>query len=293
MYKISKILNIFFKYVLYVSMFFIWIYYYNRQLVFSFVLSIILSVICDFIISIFVKKRNTNAIIKNEEKKKILDFSNQFLFSTTFQNINFFCDLFKNPNTKKFKNYFIINNTTFLPYYTKIELDENDITNIYKSINVKTKNLVVMCKNCTNTGINLSKSVDNFNFVVLNENDVYFKFLKPLNATIPQNINFKKNKKLKFKELLCIALNKHTAKGYFFSAFIILISSLFIKYKIYYIVFAFMLFILCYFSYFNVWFNKESNNDFIWLQNIKTSSFYIFLKFYKIETYLKNNFIII
>ena len=68
MYKISKILNIIFKYVLYVSMFFIWIYYYNRQLVFSFVLSIILSVICDFIISIFVKKRNTNAIIKNEEK---------------------------------------------------------------------------------------------------------------------------------------------------------------------------------------------------------------------------------
>lgn len=263
MYKLSKILSTFFKYVLYISMFFIWIYYYNRNLILSVILSVILSLICDFIISIFVKKRNANAVIKNNEKKKIIEFSNQFLFSTTFQNINYFCDLFNNPNTKKFKTYFIINETTFLPLYQKFEIDENDILNIYKSINVKTKNLVVLCKNYSTNALNLSKSIDNFNFVLLNENDVFFKFLKPLNAMLPKTINFKKTKKLKAKEILSIALNKHTAKGYFFSAFIILISSIFIRYKIYYIAFAFILFILCYFSYFNVWFNKEAENDFV------------------------------
>lgn len=263
MVYLSKIVSTFFKYTLYVSMFFIWIYYYNRNLLLSLVLSIALSLIVDFVIMQFVKKKNSNAIIKSNEKKAIEAFSNQFLFSTTFQNINYFCDLFNNPNIKKTKNYFVIENTTFLPYYNKCELNQDDILGIYKLFNVKTKNLVVMCKSISTDALTLSKSIDNYNFVVLNESDVYFKFLKPLKASMPNNVSFKQTKKLKLKEILALALNKHTAKGYFLSAFIILLTSIFIKYKIYYIVFAFVLFLLCYFSYFNVWFNKEADNDFV------------------------------
>lgn len=202
-------------------------------------------------------------IIKSKEKKLIKDFSMAFMCSTKYQNINYFTSLFSNPITKKTKDYFIINDTTFIPYYFKSELDNDDIMSIYRSHSIKTKNLVVLCTNISSSAKVLAKNIDNYNFVVLDENDVYFKFLKPLNATLPSTIRLKENKKLKFKEFISIALNRHTSRGYFTSGFIILISSLFIRYKIYYIIFASLLFVLAYISHFNVWFNKPESNDFI------------------------------
>ena len=189
--KISKIISIVFKYFLYFSFIFLWVYYYNKNLVISCIISLLLSVLLDMLIGLFLKKKSNHAQIKSNEKKQIENFSKQFLFSTQFQNINYFCSLFQNPNTKKMKGYFIIQNTTFVPYYTKAELNDEDILYLYKSINVKTKNLVVLCKSISNSALILSKSIENFNFVVLNENDVYFKFLKPLNATSPNIIKFK------------------------------------------------------------------------------------------------------
>lgn len=260
---VYKIISTFFKYVLYVSMFFIWVYYYNRNLIISLLISFAISLVVDFFIGLFVKRKNAHANLKLEEKRKIEEFSTQFLFSTTFQNINYFYELFNNPNAKKTKTYFVINNTTFVPYYIKPTLCEEDVYHLFKSINLKTKNLVVLCKSVTDGGLTLAKSINNFNFIILNETEVYFKFLKPLNALIPNVATFKKQSKLKFKELLKLALNKQSAKGYFSSAFIILLSSIFVRFKIYYIVFAFILFILCFLSYFNVWFNTKQNDSLI------------------------------
>lgn len=261
--KIRKIISNIFKYTLYISLFFIWINYYYSNIIFSFLISIVLSVICDLIIGVFIKKRNKHALISSQEKQLINDFSIQFLSSTKYQNINYFCSLFNNPNTKKTKEYFIIENTTFVPSYSKQEITNDDVFQIYRTINIKTKNLVVLCKSASSEAKILAKNIENYNFVILTENDVFFKFLKPLNACIPKSINFKKTKKLKFKEFLSIALNKNTSKGYFTSGFIILLSSLIIKYKIYYIIFASLLFILAYISHFNVWFNKSESNDFV------------------------------
>lgn len=263
MEHIKKFISDSFKYTLYISIFFIWINYYYSSVITSFIISIILSIITDKIIGLFVNKRNEHIIIKQEEKNKIKQFSMQFLCSTKYQNINYFYSLFKNPTTKKTKSYFVIQNTTFVPYYNKKELTEDDVIFIYKNIPVNTDNLVVLCVNATNSATIFAKSINNYKFVILNENDVYFKFLKPLNALLPNSIKFKQSKKLKFKEILTIALNKNTSKGYFTSGFIILISSIFIKYKIYYIIFASLLFILSFISYFNVWFNKLENNDFV------------------------------
>lgn len=263
MENISRFFSNTFKYILYISMFFIWINYYYRDVITSLVLSVIISIITDKIISIFVKRSRHNAIVKSKEKKLISDFSTQFLCSTKYQNINYFSSLFSNPSTKKSKDCFIIKDTTFIPYYTTCKIDESDIMAIYRTFNIKTKNLVVLCKDITDGAKSFAKSISNYNFVVLNEYDVYFKFLKPLNASLPSIISFKETKKLKIKEYINIALNKNHSKGYFTSGFVILISSIFIRYKIYYIVFAFILFVLAYFSYFNVWFNKPEDNNFI------------------------------
>ena len=261
MENITKFFSTLFKYTIYISLFFLWINYYHRNIYFSFALSIIFSIIVDKIIQLFISKKQKYTILKTEEKNKIKDFSIQFLCSTKFENINYFTTLFNNPNTKKTKDYFIINNTTFLPYYIKETLDEDDIYTIYRSFNIKTNKLVVLCTKITDSAKLLSKNIANFDITILNENDVYTKFLKPLNATIPTTIIFKQKQKL--KDFISMGLNKHNAKRYFFSGFIILLSSIFIRYKIYYIVFASLLFILAYISYFNTWYNKSTPNDFI------------------------------
>ena len=263
MNNISKIISTLFRYGIYISLYFLWINYYYRNIFISFFLSIIISIITDKVIQIFVSKRNTYVSLKSTEKKLITDFSIHFLCSTKYENINYFSSLFHNPNTKKTKDYFIINDTTFLPYYFKRELTEDDIYTIYRSYNITTTTLVVLCSTISESAIAFSSSIENYRFVILDEKAVYAKFLKPLSATLPNTIKFKKREKLHFKEFLAIALNRHTAKGYFSSAFVILLSSLFIRYKIYYIVFATMLFVLSYISYFNVWYNRSTPNDFI------------------------------
>lgn len=263
MENITKFISSLFKYIIYISLFFLWINYYHRNIYFSLVLSIIFSIISDKIIQIFVSKKHKYTVLKKEEQNKIKNFSTQFLCSTKFENINYFTTLFGNPNIKKTKDFFILNNTTFLPYYIKETLDDNDIYTIYRSFNIKTNKLVVLCSKVTDSAYVISKNISNFDMIILNENDVYTKFLKPLNAIPPNTIIFKGKNKLKLKEFLSMSLNKNNAKGYFFSGFIILLSSIFIRYKIYYIVFATLLFILAYISYFNVWYNKSTPNDFI------------------------------
>jgi uncharacterized membrane protein len=263
MENITKFVSNIFKYAIYISLFFLWINYYYRNIYFALFLAVIISIIVDKIIQIIISKKNKYTLLKKEEQSKIKEYSIQFLCSTKFENINYFTTLFNNPNIKKTKDYFIINDTTFLPYYYKSQLDNDDIYTIYRSYNIKTSKLVVLCVSISDTANVLAKSISNYQMIVLNENDAYTKFLKPLTATLPGTIIFKKDTKLKLKDLVSISLNRHSAKGYFFSGFIILISSLFIRYKIYYIVFATLLFVLSYISYFNTWYNKSTPNDFI------------------------------
>ena len=260
---ITKFVSNIFKYSIYVSLFFLWINYSCRNIYLSLIIAIFLSIIIDKIIQIFISKKNKYTTIKKEEQDKIKNFSIQFLCSTKFENINYFTTLFSNPNIKKTKDYFIINDTTFLPYYIKDTLIDDDIYSIYRSFNIKTKKLVVLCANITDSAQNIAQNIASYEIIPLNENDVYFKFLKPLNANLPNTITFKQKQKLKLKDFMSMGLNKHSAKSYFLSGFVILISSLFIRYKIYYIIFASLLFVLAYISYFNTWYNKSTPNDFI------------------------------
>ncbi len=83
------------------------------------------------------------------------------------------------------------------------------------------------------------------------------------NVKIENKIEFKETKKLKLIELKNIVFNRSRAKGYFLSGFILLFTSLFYPYGLYYQIFASILFCLSLFSFYNKKYNvKPSDNLF-------------------------------
>ena len=72
---------------------------------------------------------------------------------------------------------------------------------------------------------------------------------------------YEEKNKYTFKELLNIAFNKNKTKSYVVTGLIFLISSIFLRYNIYYIVFTTLMFVFALFSYFNKPFNKKINEN--------------------------------
>ena len=62
------------------------------------------------------------------------------------------------------------------------------------------------------------------------------------------------------KDFVSYSFNKNRTKGYLFSAFVLILSSLFVRATIYYCIIASILVVFAFVSQFNPYFNKK--NDF-------------------------------
>ncbi|MBQ8793050.1 MAG: hypothetical protein IJZ62_05715, partial [Clostridia bacterium] len=72
---------------------------------------------------------------------------------------------------------------------------------------------------------------------------------------------YKKEKMLVFKDFLAYSFNKKRTKGYLLSAFILILSSLFVRGSIYYCVISSLCVIFALISYFNPYFNTKNEGD--------------------------------
>ena len=241
---------------------FIWIRYHvhNTFLILLYT-SILTFVICS-IIHIFYKKKQKKYNLSKKDSKNIENLSFFLNFQTKQQVLNYFKTAIENKNftVKTNGNFLVFEQNILYANYLTTCTNQNDIIDIVvkaKSKNFTQKNLVI-CSPCFNDEAKkITRRVTDFNIQLLNEKDVYYKLFKPIALPI-EKVKNKKTKKQKALELLNIAFNKKRFKGYFFSAIILLIGSYFLRYNLYYLIFASILSIFAIFSYFNTTFNKKT-----------------------------------
>lgn len=247
---ISKISNIIFLISTILVLSFIWINYYLRNMNNSIVVSILITIIFCFIYfpikaTLNMKKNSEHNIEseKNATKTQLL-LSNDSIVSSIL------LDAFNINATQdnSSQHYVDINNEVdvFFLFNSQI-LNEEDIIRVYKTKHFN--HIKIFCiekinfpqdKNCT--------------FEILELNEIY-NALKQQNIVFPTTYNIKNKPKLSLKLILCTLFNSKKSKGYFWFGLMLIFSSLFTPFQIYYIVSGTILILIAVFSRFNKIYN--------------------------------------
>ena len=244
-FKFINIIDTFFISLATMLIIFAWLQFFIKNIIVSLILSAILSVsIMYFFRHIRSKKqeRYLNAAAKTTSiakfKLAIQTISNTKLTLLIKRLIS------KQYEVKVVKGDIkvVIDNTLhILTTHLNSELTESKLLEI-----IKTKlsdNLTILCLSVNNDVKSICNAFINKKITLISVEQLYDLF-EQKNITIDtSNIDLSKSK-ITFKEILKGAIKRNKSKGYFFSGLILLLTSLIIPYKIYYVLFSTTLFTL-------------------------------------------------
>lgn len=242
---------------------FIWVRYFVYSLFLSLIISAVITIVIDLVLRLLTKKKNKVNNLKIKEKE---DAENMFLSLATDKNaLDFYLQLAQKEciASQKKKEYITLenfNNKILLyPFLSLNPLSPEDILQTIKYGKVENaQKIVITCGEISKDALTFVKSVEE-NIVLLDKFSTYNSLYKHYNMFPNITTTYKKNGKLAFKELLAYSFNKSRTKGYFFSAIILFLSTLFIRYNIYYCIMASILVLFALISYFNPYFNIKQS----------------------------------
>lgn len=210
----------------------------------SFLLSAFLSVVVTFsILFIFRLTKNkicANKQLKLEEQQNAETYYYNFAFMSKTKQLELikkFVPQAKNPTIKsshvEYENKIILFSST-LNEMSKCEFIET----IKNSLSTK-KEIVVLAYSFSPEVKKIANTL-NKKIVLLDKNNFYL-FCKNINIKFENK--YKNNEKIKIKDIFINFFNKKHAKGFFFSGFILILTSFIIPFKNYYLIYGSILLI--------------------------------------------------
>lgn len=245
----------------------VWMRYFVKDFTIAIISTVLVVILFECVLFLFKKSKQKKSGDKKQIQKKIDDIAMTFLFSDDSQNLNFFHKLasLKHKATKKSK-YVVVENTNkkvvLIPFFT---YQNFSCDNLLFCINTTKKEnpqkLVITTNGVEQDVFALAKHFEDFEIVVLDKSDTFFKLLKFYDCYPEINTKIKPTTKPTHQDLLACAFNKKRSKGYFLASCILLISSFVVRKNLYYIISSSLLLILALVSHFNPRFNKFSPNN--------------------------------
>ena len=243
-------------------LFFIWTRYYIHSLLWAILLSSALTLIVDWLLTYLSKQKNLKARLKKEELVRAEGYCNNFIFNHKSEAINFYYKLLSKEFSPIKKPEYIIfekdnKKMILFPYYKYNKLLVEDIIYIYNKIKTIKCDKVILCINDITEQVKKVAMKLPIKFVIFNKYEAFEKFMKKYDMYPTETFNFDENQKLTFKSLLEISLNRRKARGYIFASIILLISGLFVRVTVYYLIMSSILLLLAIFSYINPIYNNK------------------------------------
>lgn len=241
--RFSSISNVFFLISCIFSLSFAWINFNIKSLKVSLISSIIITITFSIIYILFYKYKKTKTK-ENQEKNSIKRNLCQDLFYMTNKELYLFLS-----EIYDFSSYIKISERHLYSEEKSIDIffifdTTKQSNNIFQDR--KSNNLKIFCIN----SIDINNNIENINIEFIQIDNIVNK-LKEKNINYYPKYNFKKRPKFTIKSIFCIVLDKEKSKNYFLFAILLLFSSLFTPYSIYYIIFSTILFLLSIFSRFS------------------------------------------
>lgn len=260
--KFSYILDFIFKSISIFVISFIWIRFFEHNIFLIFLYSSIITIILVTISTIrTIKKCKKNNLTKLEYEKKENSIY-QLNFYSQAQILILFSSLFNSTYEVNKKNDYLILKKgdekigVFINFNFNV-IDAFYIKSIMNKINLnKFEKVFIYSNDFTKECKELCSSINNVRFFCKNS-DESFKLMKDNNIFPINKVEKQTHKKKNFNNFCSVLFNKSKTKTYFLTGLIFLISSIFMRYNIYYLVFTTLMFLLSLYSYFNKRFNKK------------------------------------
>lgn len=245
----------------------VWLRYFVKDFTVAIISTILAVFLIECVLFLINKKRQTKTGNKKEIQKKIDDIAMTFLFSDDSQNLNFFHKLAsqKHKSSKKSK-YVVVENpnkkVVLIPFFTYKNFScDNLLFCINTTKKENPQKLVITTNGVDQDVFALAKHFEDFEIVVLDKTDTFFKLLKFYDCYPEINTKVSQKTKPSRQDILSFAFNKKRSKGYFLASCILLISSFVVRKNLYYIISSSLLLILALVSHFNPRFNKFAPNN--------------------------------
>ena len=228
---------------------FIWINFYTRNLSLSLFLGFVFTIIFTIFYIVFlsnkINKEKTNKsltqhyeTIKNHLLLSKYDDIKNLIFS--LYNITELHQISPNHYTSKNKDIFL--------FYENEILEKQSLITILKN---RTSQAIDIY--CVNYNINIEIENVTINYITID--DIIDK-INRLQIEIQNLTQYKNKHKIKLIDILHIILNKQRSKNYLFYGFLLIFTSLFTPFTIYYSIFGTILISVSLYSRFNYRFNK-------------------------------------
>lgn len=266
MKKVNLIIQEILKCLLIFLFCFVWLQYVLKTLWLAVLVSTILTITI-YALLLFINTKKHNKIgLKLKEKSQAEDI---FLSLACKDNpLEFFETLLKQKYEKitKHKNFLTFEQSDeMVVLWLELcfeGLNVDKFLNIYSKIQkLSAGKIIIVCKEVSDK--QLFSIIQSFKekFVILDEYQTYQSIYKENNLYPTITHQTKVEKKMIFKDFVSYSFNKNRTKGYLLSAFVLVISSLFVKITIYYCIIASFLVIFALISQFNPVFNHKSKQN--------------------------------
>lgn len=236
--KISRFFDILTTSTLFFMLFFCWIRFYTKNWVLSLFLAIILTFLCVFVIFFWTFKKQKKKTFNKEEQKNAHNCALQLQFSKKNCVFSFFEEILKEKFRiqKKETGFLVLDKKIFIaPNFSGLNLSFEDFVKIFAEAKDESINELIICSNnFDETTKNFTKSIKNLKITLYDMYETYFKLIKPSNKT-PKQVVETNQKKLKFKEIFALSFSRKRTKNYALFGIILILSSFFVPFKIYYL----------------------------------------------------------
>ncbi len=244
--KLSKILDILLTAMTLFILFFCWIRFYTKNLILSILIALLTTFLIVFLLFFHKHRKDRKKDITAKQKKLALDCATQFRFSSPQAVQSFFFNILKEKYkvTKKDLGLLIAyedETLFFMPSFQKDIFTSDDLANIYSCAKKYGATQLSICSTEFNVhSKNLAKAIKTLPIFLLDIYDTYGQIIAPSNR-LPEKVVDTQRAKLTFKQVLSFAVSKERTKNYFLLGIVLIFSSFFVLFKVYYLVFGSLL----------------------------------------------------
>ena len=245
---ILKMFNLLFRIFLIFLICFVWVRYFVNNLSIALLYTSLLTLCIELIIHFILEKKLEKNKLKQAEEKLAEKISINFIHDPN-KAINYYYKLCSTRYLcKKTKYYIEIKNELNLenasskkiilfPIYSFDEISKQKILEIVRKIEKLHPSKLVICGyEFSKNSYELIKNFKDFKVIILDSKNCFLKLIKFYNY-YPENLKeISFQNKTNFKNILKEAITKKRAKGYLFSALILLFSSFIVRLNIYYVI---------------------------------------------------------
>lgn len=250
MYKvrISNIIDIVLTSGILFLLFYCWIRFYTKNSSLSIFISVLITFLLVFLIFFCKKKKSAKKQISLKQKKMAVECATQLKFSGKNNVKKFFLNILKDKYKTQNKTDGVIifedNKTTFFVVdFDKDIFSSNELASVYSSAKKYGANELIICAiSFDDNTKNLSKSINNLKITLLDAYETYAQIIEP-SKQLPAKVVDTEKAKLTFKQLMSYIISRERTKNYLLLGLVLIFSSFFVLFKIYYLVFgSFLLF---------------------------------------------------